>query len=138
MNYRLSLGKYFGIGLYVHWSFSVLVALAIFRTIDYGFSAILFSVFVLCSVFLCVTLHEYGHSLMARKFGVGTVDITLFPIGGVARLERMPRVPWQELLVAVAGPAVNVVLAILLAIVFLGIGGFDLFTSLPTDTGSAK
>ena len=79
-----------------------------------GLAGILYAITLLMGVYLCVTLHEYGHVLAARRFGIGAVDITLLPIGGVARLKSMPRIPWQELVVAVAGPAVNVLIVILL------------------------
>ena len=113
---RLKLGTFFGIGLYVHWTFALLLAYVAFMS--GGLLATAVSLAFVTGLFVCVTLHEYGHALTARRFGIPTVDITLLPIGGVARLQRMPRIPWQELVVAVAGPAVNVVIA---AILFLGL-----------------
>ncbi len=113
---RLKLGTFLGIGLYVHWSFSLAVFLVAFQKFSLGWAGVAFGIAQLFGVFFCVTLHEYGHAMAARMFGIGTVDITLLPIGGVARLQRMPRIPWQELIVAVAGPAVNVVIVIGLTI----------------------
>lgn len=85
-----------------------------------GARAALASVVFICLLFLCVLLHEFGHVFAARRYGVQTPDITLLPIGGVARLERIPEKPSEELVVAIAGPAVNVVIA---AVLFLLLGG---------------
>jgi Zn-dependent protease len=119
---RLKLGTFLGIGLYVHWSFALVIVYVAISTRSLGAIGIAFSITQLLGVFLCVTLHEYGHAMAARRFGIATADITLLPIGGVARLRRMPRIPWQELVVAIAGPAVNVLIVILLVL------GFFVFT----------
>lgn len=102
-----------GIELRVHTTFFLLLA---FVAWSYGSvggtpAAIAGVVFILL-LFLCVLLHEFGHAFAARAYGIRTPDITLLPIGGVARLERMPDNPIQELVVAIAGPAVNVVIAL--------------------------
>jgi Zn-dependent protease len=118
------LGKVFGIGIYVHWTFLLLVAYVLLSNWgESGPHTALFAVWLLLSVFTCVVLHELGHALMARRFGIPTRDITLYPIGGVARLQRMSERPWEEFWIAVAGPAVNVAIAGLLFILltFLGL-----------------
>ncbi len=104
------LGRAAGIDLYLHPTFLLLLAFA-FAT-QGGLLAVAFTV----AVFGCVLLHEFGHALTARAFGIPTQDITLYPIGGVARLERVPKAPGAELLITLAGPAVNVAIAGLIAV----------------------
>ncbi|MDQ6960170.1 MAG: site-2 protease family protein, partial [Mariprofundaceae bacterium] len=111
MRLSLKLGKLFGIGIYVHWSFFLLPLFVLFANRGNAQFHIGFNLSLLAGVFGCVILHELGHALMARRFGIGTRDITLYPIGGVAKLEKMSEKPWEELWIAVAGPAVNVVIA---------------------------
>jgi Zn-dependent protease len=112
-----------GIDVYVHWSFWLLPALILYSAIGAGAGLLtaLNSVVLVFAVFGCVVLHELGHAMAARFYGVGTHDITLYPIGGVASLERIPTRPGQELVIALAGPAVNVAIASGL-LVILGIG----------------
>jgi Zn-dependent protease len=122
---RLSwkLGQVAGIDVYVHATF--LLVFLVFPGVFAGGPLSPLNVLLVFSVFGCVLLHELGHAIMARRFGIKTHDITLYPIGGVARLERMPRAPGAELLIALAGPAVNFVLAAaLLPLVFLAGGEF--------------
>jgi Zn-dependent protease len=153
MRFSWKLCRVAGIDVYVHPTF--LLVLLIPGVIAGGF----LSVLGVLAVFGCVILHELGHALMARRFGIGTVDITLYPIGGVARLQRMPRAPGAELLIALAGPAVNFAIALGLAVlgvslpgevvptsdlayflgslllVNLGLGLFNLVPAFPMDGG---
>lgn len=116
MKWQWKLGTFAGIDVFVHATFLLIVGwygLIYWQQTGTLFGALEGVAFILL-LFAAVTLHEYGHALTARKFGVRTRDITLYPIGGVARLERMPEKPIQELWVALAGPAVNVVIAAVL------------------------
>ena len=96
---KWKIGDVAGIGVYLHWSFWILPGLILFSTLSSGggWIAGLSSVAFIFAVFGCVVLHEVGHALMARHYRIGTRDITLYPIGGVASLERMPTRPSQEL-----------------------------------------
>jgi len=110
MNWSLPLGKPFGIRLRAHWLFLAMLVWA------FAFWGGLRPVLLLCFLFFFVVLHELGHSLVARRFGIQVRDITLLPIGGMARLQGGPPTPGAELWIALAGPAVNVVLAVLLTL----------------------
>lgn len=108
MNWKL--GKFAGIPINVHWSFWLLPLLVLMSASPAG-GDVVFRLAILFLIFGCVILHELGHALMARVFKVRTYDITLYPIGGIARLEHMPRGSLAETAIALAGPAVNVVIA---------------------------
>lgn len=118
------IGKLAGIDVRVHATFFLLVSWIAWGnyTTEGTVGAALAGVTFIALLFGIVVLHELGHALTARRFGVATRDITLLPIGGVARLERMPDNPRHELAVAVAGPGVNVVLAAVLATTGLLLG----------------
>ena len=123
MRWSFRIGRIAGIPIQVHVTF---ILLLVWVAVEGGLLAgqlrpALMSVARIVLIFGCVVLHELGHALAARRYGIRTRDITLLPIGGLARLERMPRKPSQELVVALAGPAVNVVIALLIGLVLRGL-----------------
>lgn len=157
-------GRLWGIDLYVHFTFPLWFLYVAYRSgvEEANWRAAVSSAILFLALFACVLLHEYGHAIAARRYGIRTRDITLMPIGGLARLERMPKDPAQELVVALAGPLVNLVIAFALAIglwatrtplaapedwfdvgllplrlmwINLGLLGFNLLPAFPMDGG---
>lgn len=102
-----------GVPVRMHWTFLILLAWVFGSRLLNGGSVAdaLMAMVLILAVFACIVAHEFGHILSARAFGIRTRDVLLLPIGGIASLERLPEKPWQELVVAVAGPLVNVVIA---------------------------
>src|ERR1041384_2516710 len=133
MGWSLPIFRIAGIQLRIHVTFLLLIAWLAFGYYSEGGSAAALGrvVFILL-LFVCVVLHEFGHAFAAKGFGINTPDITLLPIGGVARLERMPEEPVQELIIAIAGPAVNVIIAVCL---FLVIGRREVFNTATVEGG---
>lgn len=151
-----------GISIRIHGTFLLLLAFIAYRSWQETSNplAVAHAIALVLAVFACVALHELGHALVALHFGVRTKDITLYPIGGVARLERIPERPLHELLVAFAGPLVNFVIAAVLGVTLhllghatmppesgepgffvaliwinLGLGLFNLVPAFPLDGG---
>lgn len=138
MKWSLNIGKIAGIDVKIHLTFLFLLIWVAFSTLFAGgtLNAVLIELTFMLVLFLSVVMHELGHALVARRYGISTRDITLLPIGGVARLEKMPENPKQELLVAFAGPLVNLVIGGLLFVVLLVTGAFVLPLDLTSLTSN--
>lgn len=120
MRWAFQIAKPSGIGVYVHVTFLLLLAFVAYSGYvgteenPGSINDAVTHVIVVILIFWIIVLHELGHALAARRYGIATQDIVLYPIGGLARLERLPDKPWQEFVVAIAGPAVNIALAAIL------------------------
>ncbi|MBI2803657.1 MAG: site-2 protease family protein [Planctomycetes bacterium] len=120
MSLNLKIARIQGIDVSIHWTFWLLPLWVILTWSGGGIFPLWMYLLMIAALFGCIVLHEFGHALTAREFGIRTRSITLSPLGGIAELERMSHKPWEEFWIAVAGPAVNVVIAAFLgAILFV-------------------
>lgn len=128
MRYTANIGTYFGIPVRIHFTFPlILVIFGAEAWLRGTWQDGLWAVLLVASIFVCVVLHEFGHSLQVRRYGIAVRDIVLLPIGGMARAEGIPEKPRQEIIVAISGPIVNFSLAaILLGVLLLHSGPVDL------------
>lgn len=135
MNWAITIGHVAGTAIRLHVTFLILLAwIGIGHFLLGGLEQAVRGISIILAVFASVLLHEFGHVFAARRYGIRTPDITLLPIGGVARIERIPDKPGQELVVALAGPAVNVVIAAVLYLIGQAMGGFVSPTMLMTGS----
>ncbi len=126
MSWSITIAKVAGSEIRIHLTFLILLAwIGFAEYLSGGTAAAVDGVLFIIAIFACVVLHELGHALAARRYGISTPDITLLPIGGLARLSRIPEKPAEEIVIAIAGPLVNVAIAAILIV--LG-AHFDLST----------
>jgi Zn-dependent protease/CBS domain-containing protein len=119
MQWSFKLGKIFGIQFQIHVTFLFLLVFIFLAGLRRGPEQALLGVFFICAIFACVLIHEIGHSLIARRFGIEAKSITLLPIGGVATMEEIPEKPGQEIAISIVGPFINLAIA---GILYLFIG----------------
>lgn len=138
MKWSWKIARFWGIDIYMHATFLLIVLWVGFSywVQMHNWAAVFGGIAFILALFVCVVLHEYGHALTARRYGIRTRDITLYPIGGVARLERIPDEPIEELWVALAGPVVSTAIAAALFLVFIASGGRPVLGVAALQTGS--
>ena len=131
MRWSFTIGSFRGTSVRIHLTLLLFLAWIGFTAWRRGGpAAATESVLFISAIFACVVLHEFGHILTARRFGIISPEVTLLPIGGVADMNRMPDKPWQELLIALAGPMVNIIIAVTLIV---AVGAFDLAGAVHID-----
>jgi len=123
------IARILGIDISIHWTFWLLPVWVILTWDDSGLLPLWMHLVLIGCLFVCVVLHELGHAWAAQRFGIRTRSITLSPLGGIAQLERMSHQPWEEFCIAVAGPLVNVAIALV-----LGVGVFATYLFEPSVT----
>ncbi len=117
MSWSITIAKVAGSEIRIHLTFLILLAwIGFAEYLSGGAAAAVDGVIFIIAIFACVVLHELGHAIAARRYGISTPDITLLPIGGLARLSRIPEKPAEEIVIAIAGPLVNVVIAVVLIV----------------------
>jgi Zn-dependent protease len=138
VNYSWKLGRLCGIDIFLHWSLLIVPSWVALTSLAAGaaLASAVNATFFVFAVFGFVLLHELGHALMARRYGIATRDITLLPIGGLARLEEMPRQPEKELLIALAGPLMNLTIVLLLLAGQMIVGVKSAWVTLSPTNGS--
>jgi Zn-dependent protease/CBS domain-containing protein len=125
MGWSINIGKIFGINFRIHVTFFLLLFFIFISVLNqYGINRAVLSTLFICAVFVCVLIHEIGHSLIARRFGKEAKSITLLPIGGVATMEEMPEKPGQEIIMSIIGPFINLAIALIL---YLAVGDWTGF-----------
>jgi len=118
MKWAINAGSIFGIKLYIHLTFFILLLFVFASNIKEGLEHAFISTLLVCAIFICVVIHELAHSLVARRFGREPRSITLLPIGGVAAIDLMPVRPAQELVISIVGPLTNILIAVILILLF--------------------
>lgn len=137
MRWSFKIGRFAGIDLYVHATFFLLIlwVVALHWLGSHTMNGVGSGLLSVLAIFACVVLHEFGHALTARHYGIATKDITLLPIGGISRFDKLPEKPGQEFAVSIAGPVINVLIAGVIYLCLFLTDGFKPVTDLSITNG---